>query len=177
MGDPTTDAILLLIRRHAHTEAIAETVATMGQELGQFCMGMLGDQAEAEEVLVELLVRFHDAMPTLGDAALRSYLYGTAWDLCRRRMSESATRAADDDTARGSDETSRARLARAGLARLEPTERVLLLLRYMARLGYAQAAGVVEVDEAEARKRVGRGLLALRQARRSEHPPACEEGT
>lgn len=165
MGDPTTDAIQALIRKGAHVEATAKTAAELGSELGRFCMGMLGDRAEATDVLTELLVAFHDAMPALGAEPVRTRLYGLALELCRRRL---ATRngVAPGPVGTPPPSTEYAGATRDSLARLDATERELLLLRYAGRLDYEQAAKLLELDEAEAHRRVGRGLLGLRQARR-----------
>jgi RNA polymerase sigma-70 factor (ECF subfamily) len=65
-----------------------------------------------------------------------------------------------------------ARSVRQALARLVEADREILLLRSFENLSYAEAAAVLDIDPATARKRHGRALLrldkTLRQAGLSE---------
>jgi RNA polymerase sigma-70 factor (ECF subfamily) len=61
------------------------------------------------------------------------------------------------------DARRRAEAARALLARVRPTEREALLLRYEAGLSYREVGEACGVDEAAARKRVSRALARLRE--------------
>jgi RNA polymerase sigma-70 factor (ECF subfamily) len=59
-------------------------------------------------------------------------------------------------------EKERARRAREALAKLKPSEREAVVLRYDAGLGFRELALACGIDEATARKRVSRALARLR---------------
>jgi RNA polymerase sigma-70 factor (ECF subfamily) len=75
--------------------------------------------------------------------------------------------ASDETTSESADDLvdarRRAEAARALLAKVRPTEREALLLRYEAGLSYREVGEACGVDEAAARKRVSRGLARLRE--------------
>jgi RNA polymerase sigma-70 factor (ECF subfamily) len=72
------------------------------------------------------------------------------------------------DTGRGRDagelaiERERAERARDALAKLKPSEREAVVLRYEAELSFRALGAACGVDEAAARKRVSRALSRLR---------------
>jgi RNA polymerase sigma-70 factor (ECF subfamily) len=72
------------------------------------------------------------------------------------------------DTGRGRDagdlalERERAQRARDALAKLKPSEREAVVLRYGSELSFREVAAACGVDEAAARKRVSRALSRLR---------------
>lgn len=72
------------------------------------------------------------------------------------------------DTSRGPDagelslERERAQRARAALAKLKPSEREAVVLRYDSGLSFREVALACGVDEAAARKRVSRALARMR---------------
>jgi RNA polymerase sigma-70 factor (ECF subfamily) len=59
-------------------------------------------------------------------------------------------------------EKERAQRARDALAKLKPSEREAVVLRYQAELSFREVAAACGVDEAAARKRVSRALSRLR---------------
>jgi RNA polymerase sigma-70 factor (ECF subfamily) len=145
-------AVLLCAERH-------------GQAIGRLCMALLGSQADAEGLVQETLL---DAYRGLGvwrrEGSLRAWLLG----LARRRCARELERAERKQTPSGA---SRSRPhAREALGTLRPSEREAVVLRFGAGLSFREVAEACGIDEAAARKRVSRGLAALRSRLVEELP-------
>jgi RNA polymerase sigma-70 factor (ECF subfamily) len=169
-----TDRIAIFIEKQDHRAAVAECARRFGPALGRFCFSLLGSQPDAEEAVQEtLLAAFKGMASWRGEGSLKSWLFGIA----RRQAARVGERrkraqhlqlvpddlAAADDASAELDAARRASRVRAALARLKPSERDALLLRYQAGLSYAEIASACSIEEATARKRASRGLARLRQ--------------
>ena len=178
MGAPTEvvggdDEIVAAIRRGERRAALALCARRHGGALGRVCMAMLGSQAEADDAVQETLLAAHAAFEGFrGEGSLRAWLFGIARRRCarvieRRGATGTGVEQADPHTA---DELlhvrRRAETARALLARVRPSEREALLLRYTAELSFREVGEAVGIDEATARKRVSRALARLRELAR-----------
>jgi RNA polymerase sigma-70 factor (ECF subfamily) len=172
------DPIEPLIQRGAHREAAGECARRHGGALGRLCMAMLGSQAEAEEALQDTLLAAHDAMGEWrGEGTVRAWLFGIARHVCARRLERRSTRErrlrlVGEGGGGGDvgaelpdaivDARRRAASIREALAKLAPSERETLLLRYEAELSYREIGQACGIDEATARKRASRALARLR---------------
>ena len=167
------DAIEGLVAAGQHREALAACARAYALPLGRLCMAFIGSQAEAEELVQETLLAAFDAFPQYrGEGSVRAFLFGIARRLCGRHVEMRARREARlrlvHDTGRGRDagelalERERARRARDALAKLKPSEREAVVLRYEGELSFREVAAACGVDEAAARKRVSRALSRLR---------------
>jgi RNA polymerase sigma-70 factor (ECF subfamily) len=135
-------------------------------------MALLGSQADADEAVQETLLRAHRAMATFrGEGTIKAWLCGIARHVCahmletRRKGREVAELVPVPDDAEGRDMLAtrqRARAVRDGLAHLKPSERDMLVLRFVAGLSSRELAIACNLDEAAARKRVSRALSRLR---------------
>jgi RNA polymerase sigma-70 factor, ECF subfamily len=167
------DVVFELIGRGAYRDAAGACARLHGPAIGRLCMALLGAQAEAEEALQDTLLAAHDAMATYrGEGTVRAWLFGIARRMCARRIearvrdrrlqlvhdADADARLPDADA----EAARRARAVRAALARLQPTEREALVLRYQGGLSYREVAQACGIEEATARKRAGRGLDHLR---------------
>jgi RNA polymerase sigma-70 factor (ECF subfamily) len=170
--------ILDAVRRGDHKEALTLCARRHGRSVGRLCMALLGTASEADDALQDTLLAAHAGFGTYrGDGSLRAWLFSIARRRCARALERRVTqpkleqRAVDAaaDSSRGAaadtlvDERRRAEAARALLARVRPTEREALLLRYEAGLSYREVGEACGVDEAAARKRVSRALARLRE--------------
>ncbi len=175
------DPIVDRIRNGAHREAVAMCANEHGAALGRLCMAMLGDQAEAEEIVQEALIAAHDAMASYrGDGSVRAWLFGIARRMCARRIETRVRRerrlrlvhdASGDHGGLPDDVVERRRralLVRGALEVLKPSERDAVLLRYEAGLSYREIGIACGIDEAAARKRASRALSRLREALKDE---------
>jgi RNA polymerase sigma-70 factor, ECF subfamily len=165
------DPIVRLIREGKHHEAVAACARTHATVLGRTCMALLGSQADADEAAQETLLRAHRAMSGYrGEGSIKAWLCGIARHVCAGMLaSRHKARAvaelvvvADDESADRFATRRRARAIRVALDQLKPSERDVLVLRYVADLSHREIALACNLDEAAARKRISRALARLR---------------
>ncbi len=172
---PRTDhhGIEALIAAGSYRQAVARCAEVYASALGRLCMAFTGSQAESEELVQETFLAAFDAFPTYrGEGSVRAFLYGIARRICGRHTEMRARRETKlrlvHDTSRGADASElalareRAERARAALAKLKPSEREAVVLRFEADLSFKEVAAACGIDEAAARKRVSRALAKLR---------------
>ena len=170
---PAIDPIVAMVQDGRHRDALAACARTHGGIIGRLCMALLGSQADADEATQETLLRAHRSMPTYrGEGSIKAWLCGIARHVCahmletRRRGREALELVPTDET---SDDARaqfaikrRSRVVRDGLAKLKPSEREALVLRFVADLSHREIAVACNLDEATARKRISRALARLR---------------
>jgi RNA polymerase sigma-70 factor (ECF subfamily) len=174
-GQPPDEsaAIEALVAQGQHREALARCARAYAIPLGRICMAFTGSQAESEELVQETLLAAFDAFPQYrAEGSIRAFLFGIARRICGRHVEMRARRESRlrlvHDTSRGRDagelaiEREQAERARAAVAKLKPSEREAVVLRYEAELSFRELATACGVDEAAARKRVSRALARLR---------------
>ena len=181
IADPSEDdRAQRLLRQNAYRDALAAIIDSLADDLGQFCMALLGQQAAARKVLTETLtVCFRNARALVG-RPLRPYLFGKALTLCRDYESVRSLALGEDADAisspggqvllRRQSERSTPEEMRAALATLRRDEREIVLLRYLGRLDYPAIASLMEVSAEQAKRKAGRALLSLRQLEQPEGP-------
>jgi RNA polymerase sigma-70 factor (ECF subfamily) len=136
-------------------------------------MAFTGSQAESEELVQETLLAALDAFPSYrAEGSVRAWLFAIARRICGRHTEtrsrrESRLRLVHDtrprpDASELAVERERAERTRAALAKLKPSEREAVVMRYDAGLSFKELAVACGVDEAAARKRVSRALAKLR---------------
>ncbi|MEO8705676.1 MAG: sigma-70 family RNA polymerase sigma factor [Kofleriaceae bacterium] len=168
-NDPP-DPIVALLQQGRHREAVAACAREHALILGRTCMALLGSQADADEATQETLLRAHRAMATFrGDGTIKAWLCGIARHVCahiletRRKGRELAELVIVPDE--GTDHFAsrqQARAIRVALGQLKPSERDVLVLRFVAGLSHREIAIACNLDEAAARKRISRALARLR---------------
>lgn len=171
-GDESA-AIEALIAAGEHREALTRAARAYAAPIGRLCMAFTGSQAESEELVQETLLAALAALPQYrGDGTFRAFLFGIARRLSGRHVEMRGRREARlrlvHDTSRGRDadevtlERELAARTRAALAKLKPSEREAVVLRYEGELSFRELSVACGVDEAAARKRVSRALSRLR---------------
>ncbi|HEY4120694.1 MAG TPA: sigma-70 family RNA polymerase sigma factor [Byssovorax sp.] len=162
-----------LILAGAHREAAARCAVAYAAPLGRLCMAFTGSQAEAEELAQETLIAAFDGFGSFrGEGSVKAWIFGIARRMCGRHTEMRARREARlrlvHDTGRSRDaselalERERAERARAALAKLKPSEREAVVMRFEAELSFREVAIACGIDEAAARKRVSRALSRMR---------------
>lgn len=155
--------------------AFGEVVTRHAHRLHAVCLRVLGSHADAEEAVQETFVRLARAGEGFrGEAALSTWLYRVARNICVDRIRHEARRPhtpmADVTTAAdaGSDEETEAADARAeigevgrALAQLDDDSRVVLLLVAVDGLSYAEAAEATGVAVGTVKSRVSRARVRL----------------
>jgi RNA polymerase sigma-70 factor (ECF subfamily) len=182
-SDPSDDGSAEhAVTRGDYREALARCAREHASGIGRLCMALTGSQAEADELVQEVLLLAHHSFASFrGDGTLRAWLFGIARRVCARHLekrnrqarlrlvymeSPQKGRSTTGDIA-GADEIASAReqaeRARRALADLKPTEREALLLRYGSDLAFREVAVACGIDEPTARKRVSRAIGRLRE--------------
>lgn len=173
-GVGVADPIAVLIGEGRYRDALVHCTRTHAGSMGRLSMALLGDAAEAEEVLQESLVAAYHAMSGYrGEGSVRAWLLGIVRRQCARRTAtrvrrERRLRLVHDANAAAplpDEELERRRRGervREALEELKPSDREALLLRYESGLSFAEIALLQSVDEAAARKRTSRALARLR---------------
>jgi RNA polymerase sigma-70 factor (ECF subfamily) len=172
MDEPRPDPIVALLHGGQHREALAACAREHGNVLGRLCMALLGSQADADEATQETLLRAHRAMATYrGEGTVKAWLCGIARHVCahmletRRKGRAIAELVPVPDSDQGREALAarqRAGAVREALTHLKPSERDVLVLRFVAGLTSREIAIATNLDEAAARKRISRALAHLR---------------
>ena len=137
-------AVLLCARQH-------------GEVIGRLCMALLGSQADAEGLVHETLVdAYRGFAGWRGEGSLRAWLLGIARRKCARELERGQRKRT------GTTASSVRPRTREALGELRPSEREAVVLRFGAGLSFREVADACGIDEAAARKRVSRGIAALR---------------
>ncbi|MEO7096805.1 MAG: sigma-70 family RNA polymerase sigma factor [Polyangiales bacterium] len=159
--------------------AIAACARIHGAAIGRLCFLLLGAQSEADEGAQEtMLAAYHAAPSYRAEGTARAWLFGIARRVCgqrllvrdrqaRRRLLIGASQLSDGpgvDASQLHDVKESEASVRAGLAALAPSDRELLALRFEGEQSFRDIADALGIDEATARKRVGRALGRLRDA-------------
>jgi RNA polymerase sigma-70 factor (ECF subfamily) len=170
--------ILKAIRRRDYRMALDLIVKTHAPRIGRLCYAMSGNQAEAEELIQEILLAAYQAMPVFeGRSTVRTWLYTIARRTCSKALQKRrrrdllgpcsedllllATDAKDPQQALESSE-SHDRLRRA-VGGLPPTQKEVLLLRFVSGLRYREVGQICGISEEAARQRASAGLRRLRR--------------
>jgi RNA polymerase sigma-70 factor (ECF subfamily) len=173
-AEDSSTRIHRLVQEGAHRQAVAECARAYAAPLGRLCMAFTGSQTESEELVQETLIAALGALPQYrGEGSVRAFLFSIARRLAGRHVELRVRRESKlrlvHDTDRAIDaselalEHERAERTRAALARLKPSEREAVVLRYEAELSFREVGQACGVDEAAARKRVSRALSRLRE--------------
>lgn len=177
-GDDADDGEILLALRHGdRRRALSLCVQRHGRSIGRLCMAMIGAQGDADDVTQETLIAAHASFGEFRQqGTLRAWLLGIARNKClqhlekhRRRGARLQLLGAAAEVAEERDgHRARAEQARSLLERVRPSDRDALLLRYCGELSFKEVAAACGIEEATARKRVSRALLALRSTLKEE---------
>jgi RNA polymerase sigma-70 factor, ECF subfamily len=165
----------------AYMDAFSELFRRYKQPVFGFFCRRMADRAQAEELTQETFIALLRAQERYEPTALfRTYLYAVAYGILRahrRKMafrglfSGSAAEAREPAVESGVD----ARIVlREALARLEATDREIVLLRGFEELNYAEIAVVLRVPVNTVRSRLFRARQALRDVLST---PAKNAGT
>jgi putative glutamine amidotransferase len=138
-----------------------------------------GDHHAAEDLRQEALVRaWRSLPPDLDPARQRAWLRATAEHLAidelRRRRRRPTTDLEGANELAAATAAPEPQASREALARLDPHERFVLLLRFSGGLRHAEIARLLDIGEEAARKRVARArraFVAAYRAARSDGTP------
>lgn len=141
-------------------------------DLFAFVMTLLRDRTAAEDVTMAAFEKAYRRRSTFDRRRgnERAWLFGIARnaaldELRRRRRDVSlVTEPADDTVVFEDSDPDRRAAVRAAMARLEPADRELVTLKFVAGLSNAEIAKVLGVSESNAGTRLHRVVVKLREA-------------
>jgi RNA polymerase sigma-70 factor (ECF subfamily) len=174
LGMPETsdrDALALLERGDPRGFELA--YARYGQRIFGFLVRLSGSRALAEDLFQHTFMRLAESGPRLrADSDLRGWLFTVARNAfhshARSRSVESrvgsALLVAEPRTSAGADVGVELAELEHALARLNASDRELLLLFGVEGLSYAEVATVLDLDQVTVRKRVSRARARLADA-------------
>jgi RNA polymerase sigma-70 factor, ECF subfamily len=159
-----------------HRGAITACAHAYGRAVGRVCFLLLGAQHETDEAAQETMIAAYHAAPSYrAEGTVRAWLLSIARNVCAQRLivrTRQARRSVLLDPAPLHDESGdashlhdvaeRDAAIRAALAELPTADREILALRFEADQSFRDIAESLAIDEAAARKRVGRALARLR---------------
>jgi RNA polymerase sigma-70 factor (ECF subfamily) len=157
--------------------ALALLMARHGDDIYRFAIAMTRDRNLAEEVRQQVFVEaYRDLGHLAAISSLRCWIFGIARHRCldavsaRRRWHQRYKNAAPEDPQQADHdadrELDRIRLTRVlapCLARLAPTAREAVVLRYQQELSYDEVAAITGDPPSTVRRRVARALPVLRR--------------
>ena len=164
-----SDEHLMLAFSQGSADAFCELFSRYKQPLFGFFRRRLADASHAEELTQEaFLVLLRSASRYQPRALFRTYLYAIAFHILRAHRRKAVFRAtffgvrrtAQDPAVHDSPDANLA--IREALAKLESTEREILLLREFEQLSYAEIADLLRLPVNTVRSRLFRARLALR---------------
>jgi|SRR5882757_4326625 len=164
-----SDEQLMLAFSQGSADASSQLFSRYKQPLFGFFRRRLADASHAEELIQEtFLVLLRSASRYQPRALFRTYLYAIAFNMLRAHRRKAAFRATFFGTRRtiqdpATKDSPVANLAiREALAKLESTEREILLLREFEQLSYSEIADLLRLPLNTVRSRLFRARMALR---------------
>lgn len=180
-----TDAELVVRTRTGEPEAFGTLVSRYYDACWRFAHHMLGERADAEDVVQESFLRAYLAIDRYDERdQFRGWLFRILTNQCRNALisrSRRTRRFIQDETALEHAPAVPAALGSGvedielmrALAKLEPAQREALLLKYAEGLEYSEMSVVTGAGESALKMRVKRGSERLRQllGRSINEPP------
>jgi RNA polymerase sigma-70 factor (ECF subfamily) len=168
-----------LVDRHRHgdTAAFEEVYARHSGLVYNLCLRLCGNAETAADLAQETFLRVHRHLGRFrGGAALRTWIFRVAVNVCRSRLARSPqpTESLEDALARDEprsrerdpeESAAAAELGRrivAALGEVPMPYRIAVVLRDVQGLGYEEIATVLRIPAGTVRSRIARGREALR---------------
>jgi len=168
-SQPPSDEHLMLAFSQGSREAFTELFRRYKQPIYGFFRRRVTDSAHAEELTQEtFLALVRSASRYQPRALFRTYLYAIAFKILRAHRRKAAFRAtflgprgSTPDPSRH-DATESSLWIRRAVAKLDPIDREILLLREFEQLSYAEIADLLQLPLNTVRSRLFRARMALR---------------
>ena len=135
--------------------------------LYRYCYFKVRQRETAEDITQEAFLRFLESSHYVNTGKAMQYLYTIARHLCvdesRRRRTDVLDEEAADEGACTEDRLLTGISVRAALAKLEETDRELLLLRYVNEVPVSVIAGLIGISRFAAYRRISQAAKRLRE--------------
>ena len=141
-------------------------------KLYRYCYHRLGSREAAEDTVQEAFTRYLAAYGDLSGGAVMARLYAVARNLCTDQYRRRTAEPLPDDLPVPADEDDRLEdmALRDALARLDPAERELLLMRYVNQEPVSLIAAALGVSRFGAYRRTEAALKKLRAYMKEDEP-------
>ncbi|MDJ0859728.1 MAG: sigma-70 family RNA polymerase sigma factor [Dinoroseobacter sp.] len=172
-----SDTVWLVRFANGDPEAARVLTARLAPRAFRLSYRILGDQAEAEDIAQEAMLRLWQQAPEWrqdGPAQPATWLLRVARNLCIDRLRQTKGRKATHgseslDTLPGAQPTAemlltqkdRSRVLRAALAELPDRQRDAIVLRHIDECGNAEIAGIMDISVEAVESLLARGKRAL----------------
>ena len=164
-----TDEQLMLAFSKGTVEAFTELFGRYKQPIYGFFRRRIADTTSAEELAQETFIALLRAAKRYEPRALfRTYLYAIAFKILQAHRRKTAFRATVFGAASGAKEAGVQDVTESGLwvrravAKLDPVEREILLLREFEQLSYTEISDLLRIPVNTVRSRLFRARMALR---------------
>ena len=168
--EPSDEELMLDVRGGGDGGSVL--FARYRQPVWRFFRRRVADAGRAEELAQDVFTAMLEAAPRYAPtASFRSYLFGIAYNvlMASQRRASSPIQAPDVDfPAEAGPGPEDAMWVRQALARLDPQDREILMLREYEQLGYQEIADLQCIPLNTVRSRLFRARMALKQALRPE---------
>lgn len=172
------DAALLVAFANGDPTAGQVLVSRLGPRLFGYAARVLGDRAEAEDVVQEAMMKLWKIAPEWqqGDAKVSTWLYRVTANLCTDRLRRRKTRGAVDidsiaepeadlqSAVEQMTEKDRADALQAALDALPDRQRQAVVLRHIEGLSNPEIAGIMDIGVEAVESLTARGKRALKAA-------------
>ena len=173
--DPNEGELLSRARR-GDRRAMEEIILRYERPVAATVTGILGPSPEVDDIGQETFIRFFRAMGRFrGESRIGTYLIRIAINLCRTELKRrrrlagwpeaelpAGAEAVAGGTAAADDNEARA-IVRAGLRRLDPKYRTVLVLRLMSGYSTRETARILRLPQGTVLSRLSRGQARLRE--------------
>lgn len=177
-AEQVPDAALLVAFANGDASAGRELVARMGPKLFAHAFRVLGDRAEAEDVVQDAMLKLWKIAPDWrqGEAQVSTWTYRVVANLCTDRLRRRKTRAQVDIDAVAEPETdmlsaveqmteaARADALQSALAALPDRQRQAVILRHLEGLSNPEIAQILDIGVEAVESLTARGKRALKDA-------------
>ncbi len=160
------DALVTMVRAYQHV-------------MVGFCVNMLGDDSQAEDLAQEVFLAAFNGMPRFRkEASVRTWLIAIARNQCLKNLKKRGRRRLlknqkQDEIAENvhpvspslyeEEQDEQVQLVRQGLKHLSGSERALLIMRYDTGLPIAEVAHIIGISVSSVRRRLARALRHLKE--------------
>ncbi len=172
------DAALLVAFANGDPTAGQVLVARLGPRLFAYAARVLGDRAEAEDVVQEAMMKLWKIAPDWrqGDAKVSTWMYRVTANLCTDRLRRRKTRGAVDidsiaepeadlqSAVEQMTEKDRADALQGALDALPDRQRQAVVLRHIEGLSNPEIAGIMDIGVEAVESLTARGKRALKAA-------------
>lgn len=160
-----TDEILMLQFQKGSREAFEHLYVRYHRLVYGFFRRRLQNSSRSEDLAQDTFLALIKASSRYQPQALfRSWLFGIAFNLlAAERRSESRSATEDEVDVPVIEETDQVLWVREALAKLDPGEREILMLREYEQLSYLEIAAVLKLPEGTVRSRLFRARLAIKE--------------